>query len=184
MEIMLASTSPRRRMLLRKFWKIRCVRSRFPEKMLRTPEETVAANALGKAEEVATRYKGKIVVGADTVVYSGKILGKPKNKKEAEKILKKISGKWIKVYGGIAVVKDQLKEVKVVVTKVKMKRMGKKDIKNYIATGEPLDKAGAFGAQGIGALLIERIEGDYFNVVGISLFTLNEMLNKFKKKER
>jgi len=122
------------------------------------------------------------MIAADTVVIlNGKILGKPKNKKEAARMLRNLSGKEHKVITGVAVVNAKTKKLlqDVVITKVKFRRLDRDLIEKYVASGKPLDKAGAYGIQGKGALLVESIEGDYFNVVGLPLNALNQLLEKF-----
>ena len=107
------------------------------------------------------------------------MLGKPENKEEAEKMLSSLSGKEHLVKTGCAVISE--KEIKTfsVKTYVKFKSLTKKEIKDYIATGEPMDKAGAYGIQGRGALFVEKINGDYYNVVGLPVEKLNIVLNSF-----
>jgi len=135
--------------------------------------------ALSKARDIARKVKEGIVIGADTVVvYGGKILGKPRDEADAEKMLRKLSGRKHEVMTGLAIVDvDQNEEaVECVKTKVKFRKLSSGEIKEYVATGEPLDKAGAYGVQGKGAALVESIEGCYYNVVGLPLAKLVEML--------
>lgn len=110
-----------------------------------------------------------------------RILGKPKNKKEVKRTLKDLSGKEHRVITGLAVIDAKTKKIiqDVVITKVKFRKLSNELIEKYIASGEPLDKAGAYGIQGKGSLLIESIQGDYFNVVGLPLNVLNQLLEKF-----
>jgi septum formation protein len=135
-----------------------------------------------KALDVASKISDGIVIAADTdVVLNGKILGKPKDKKEAREMLKNLSGKEHQVITGLAVVDAKSKRIlqDIVITAVKFRKFDKNLIEKYIASGEPLDKAGAYGIQGKGALLVESIKGDYFNVVGLPLNALNQLLEKF-----
>lgn len=136
-----------------------------------------------KAENVAKKVRDSIILGADTiVVLNGEILGKPKDSEEAFKMLKKLSGKEHKVYTGISLVDK--KEGKTLsgyqLTKVKFNQLKDKEIKDYIDTGEPLDKAGAYGIQGMGNFLVEKIEGDLDNVIGLPLRKLEELLIKIR----
>lgn len=143
------------------------------------PEALVKGLALSKARDVARKVKEGIVIGADTVVvYEGKILGKPSDEADAEKMLRKLSGREHEVITGLAIVDVDRNEeaVECVKTKVKFRRLSPEEIKEYVATGEPLDKAGAYGVQGKGAALVESIEGCYYNVVGLPLAKLVEML--------
>ena len=146
------------------------------------PVKTVKHNALSKALSAAKSLSGGIVIGADTVVVCKKrILGKPETNENAIKMLNLISGHHVEVMTGIAVVDigTGKKRVDVENTMVKIKKMNDKEIRDYVMTGEPLDKAGAFGIQGKGAVFIEGIIGDYFNVVGLPLFKLAKALKKF-----
>ena len=136
-----------------------------------------------KAESVAKRVRDSIILGADTiVVLDREILGKPKDSDEAFKMLKKLSGKEHKVYTGISLVdKDKGRVLSgYQLTKVKFNQLKDKEIKDYIDTGEPLDKAGAYGIQGMGNFLVEKIEGDLDNVIGLPLRKLEELLIKIR----
>ncbi|HHX17612.1 MAG TPA: septum formation inhibitor Maf [Clostridium sp.] len=122
-----------------------------------------------------------LVIGADTIVEKEKILGKPKNSKEAFEMLKYIQGSWHKVMTGIAVI--DVATMKGIsdfeITDVKMKELTDSTIKAYVDTKEPLDKAGAYGIQGLGSIFVEKINGCYFNVVGLPLSKLDTVLKKF-----
>ena len=136
-----------------------------------------------KAESVAKRVGDSIILGADTiVVLDGEILGKPKDSDEAFKMLKKLSGMEHKVYTGISLVdKDKGRVLSgYQLTKVKFNQLKDKEMKDYIDTGEPLDKAGAYGIQGMGNFLVEKIEGDLDNVIGLPLRKLEELLIKIR----
>lgn len=151
-----------------------------------SPEHIVETLALRKAMSVAkqllhTQTEG-IVVGSDTiVVLDGRPLGKPSDRMDAFRMLKSLQGREHLVYTGVACVElpGEKRLVRHRVTKVRMKPMSARQIDSYIATGEPMDKAGAYAIQGIGATLIDRIEGDYFNVVGLPLSLLSDMLEEF-----
>ncbi|MBU1149175.1 septum formation inhibitor Maf [Patescibacteria group bacterium] len=183
--IILASSSPRRKQLLKQLGlDFEVVPSKYQEDMsLRlAPDRLVKKFARGKGLEVASRQPKGIVISADTVISLGdKVLGKPHTEAVAKKTLRKISNKTINIITGYSVIDCQSKKIvtKSVITKVKIKKLTNQEINNYVKTKEPLDKAGAFGIQGLGALLVTRIEGDYFNVVGLPLYDLVKTLNKF-----
>jgi len=183
--IVLASGSPARENLLRQIGlPFKAIPSKIPELRRKpaTPEERVQLLALEKAKHVASRIRHGLVIGADTVVaHKEKVIGKPRNLTEARKILKELSGSTHDVITGIAIVDAETSRnsVDYVKTSVKMRRLTKKEIEAYLATGEPLGRAGAYAVQGKGATLIERIEGCYYNVVGLPLPRLADMLKKF-----
>ena len=144
-------------------------------------KDLVMTLALGKAKAVADKFKKGIVIGADTfVVYGGKRIGKPKDKNDARKMLRLLSGKTMKIYSGLAVIDVQNKKelLDCEVALVKMSKLSNKEIDDYIKTGEPLDKAGAFAVQGIGDVFIEKISGCYSSVVGLPLRSLYKNLKK------
>jgi septum formation protein len=187
-EIILASNSPRRRELLKSLgvdFKIFPIEVEEIEgKKGISPVELVKKNALMKAQNAAELCQNEynLIISADTiVVLDGEIIGKPKDEKDAIRILKKLRGKYHYVFTGIAVwaTPENVHYVSSVRSKVKMRDYSDKEIERYVATGEPIDKAGAYGIQGKGALLIEKIEGDYYNIVGLPLVRLNYLLNKF-----
>lgn len=140
-----------------------------------------------KADDVGQREKGRaLIIAADTIVLMGKkIIGKPTNKKEAEKILRLLSGKTHKVITGVCILKmpERIPFKFSVLTDVTMVRMQDKDIRWYIKTGEPMDKAGAYGIQGIGGLFVKKINGSYTNVVGLPLPELLMALKKLNAIE-
>ena len=143
--------------------------------------QLVKRNALEKARDVAARVKGGIIIGADTIVVQGKdIFGKPKNLKDAHRMLKRLSAKPQWLYTGIAVIdKDKKKTLlDYEKTKVYMDKLSDKEIENYFKQVSPLDKAGSFDIQGKGAFFISRIEGCFYNVVGLPLRKLYRMLRK------
>ncbi len=187
MKIILASGSPRRRELLDQIGANYEVRpSKADETITGTiPEEIVKELALRKGREVASYYNEEVVVlSADTVVASeGKILGKPKDDKEAKEMIEKLQGKSHEVYTGVAIIiklqkREQIK-VFAVETKVKVAVMSETEIEQYIRTGEHKDKAGAYAIQGKFAPYIEGIEGDYYNVVG---FPISKICGELKKE--
>lgn len=143
-------------------------------------ELVCAYNALGKAGAAAA-VKGDVppVIGADTiVVLKDRILGKPRDRQEAVQMLTTLSGRLHKVKTAAAVFYNGRRMVEAVTTEVKFRRLTDREIERYVATGEPLDKAGAYGIQGKGSLLAEGIRGSYDNVVGLPLTTVYLMLQK------
>jgi septum formation protein len=146
------------------------------------PETVACRLARAKAEEVAARVGRGLVIGADTtVVCDGIAYGKPRDAEEARAILLRLAGRTHQVITGVAVVEAETgrAEVAVAVTQVRMRAFDAAEAAAYVATGEPLDKAGAYAIQGRGALLVEGIEGDYSNVVGLPLIMLATLLRRF-----
>lgn len=181
MIIVLASASPRRRALLSHFTTDFTVDPAVgpedpPE--VASPEETVKALASAKAAEVAARHPDDLVIAADTIVeLDGIILGKPSDPDDACRMLRALSGREHRVYTGVAVIGAGGKSLcQAEKTRVFFRDMTDEEIRAYVASGEPLDKAGAYGYQGLAGLFVERIEGDYFNVVGLPLCRLGRML--------
>lgn len=183
-QVILASSSPRRKKLLSPIIKnLKIVPSSFIENNSEKiyPKKLAEKQAIGKARDVAKKFKSGIVIGADAfVVLDGEILGKPKGKKDAFDMLKKQNGKWTNVISGVAVIDiDNSKEyVEHEITKVKMNDMNDDEIWRYIKTKDPLDKAGSFGMQDKGAVFVEKINGCYSNVVGLPLPRLRKILKK------
>lgn len=138
--------------------------------------------ALAKASEVAANaLPGELVLAADTIVWlEGAVLNKPRDTKEAEELLSRLSGREHRVYTGVALVRAGEGRVETLheITRVRFYPLEASEIAAYVRSGEPLDKAGAYGAQGLGSLLIERIEGDYFNVVGLPVSRVHRLLKK------
>ena len=178
MEIILASASPRRREILSNAgieFKV-CAADIDESTEKSAPHEAVLDIAVRKAEAAAKHTDG-IIIAADTLVaLGGKILGKPQSKDDAYKMLKALSGTGHEVYTGVCVICGDKKDSFYEKTKVFFREMPDAFIKDYIATGEPLDKAGAYAIQGRAAAFITRIEGDYLNVVGLPLARLCELL--------
>ena len=174
----LASASPRRRELLKQIGVTFEVMPAKGEEVIteRQPEQVVKELSRQKAEEIAAGIQGEhvIILGADTVVaYDGKILGKPKDETDARRMLSMLCGNTHSVYTGVTVIvlKDGESQIHSFYeeTKVTMYPMTDAQIFAYIQTKEPMDKAGAYGIQGKGAVFIEKIDGDYNNVVGLPL---------------
>ena len=182
MDIILASKSPRRREILENT-KVRfsIKESQIDEiiKADESPKETVMRLAYEKALDVANNNKESLVIGADTiVVINNKILGKPKNEKEAYEMIKLLSGKTHYVITGFALINLSLdkKVIDCEVSQVTFKELSDECIKDYINTKESLDKAGAYGIQGYGGLLVKNIQGDYFNIVGLPISKISDCL--------
>jgi len=175
--VILASKSPRRRELLKNICDFQ-VREALcdencsetdPEKLVRILSERKASAVSASAEDV--------VIGADTVVaVDGMILGKPKSAEDAKKMLSALSGKTHQVFTGVTVIRGDKKVIFSECTHVTFYPLGEQIIDDYIATNEPFDKAGAYGIQGRGCLLVEKIDGDYFNVVGLPVARLYRTL--------
>jgi len=182
-ELILASVSPRRRELLRMLGvPFRIVESGVEEEGTSVdPVAHVLSLSQRKALAVAERVREGLVIGVDTVVVlDGEILGKPSGPEEAKAMLRRLSGRVHRVYSGVTVVRAE--DGKVLsdyrCTEVRMRRISPGDIGAYVATGEPLDKAGAYAIQGKGAIFVEEIRGCFYNVVGLPLCALMDILTK------
>ena len=178
--IILASSSPRRRELLTMIgldYRIETSGEEEVQPHGLPPAEYVKTLALQKAQPVAYLHPQDCVIGADTIVYlEGDILGKPHYPEIAKAYLTRMQGKEHVVYTGVAVVKDGKADVRHCETRVTFAPMTEVEIDAYVATGEPLDKAGAYGVQGPGGVFVDRVEGNYFNVIGLPLPMLYRML--------
>ena len=178
--LVLASASPRRQELIRLIDEdiIICPSDADESFSADTPAESVPEIlAVRKAAEVAKKYPNDTVIGSDTsVIIDNEILGKPKDKDDAVRMLKLLSGKTHKVITGCAIFKDGKSVSFSETTEVTFYPLSDSDIEAYIVTNEPFDKAGAYGIQGKGSLLIKGINGDYFNVVGLPVAKLNKVL--------
>lgn len=182
MDLILASQSPRRREIL-DFMGLsyRTEVCTEPERIAKglTVPETVMHIAKQKAEFALRLHPDACVIGADTIVYlDGEIIGKPKSPEDAAQTLRRMQGRSHIVYTGLAVLKENYSDVRYAATKVRFRPMSEKEILWYVSTGEPLDKAGSYGVQGLGSVFVESIEGNYFNVVGLPSPILYEMLIK------
>ena len=182
MSLILASASPRRRELLTMLgldFKVIPAVGEEIQAEGRAPGETVCAISRAKAEEIEKKsVSGDMIIAADTVVYlDGEILGKPRDKEDAFRMLKRLSGRAHEVYTGVTVLADGGRTSEYERTLVYFRELSDREIHAYIATGEPMDKAGAYGAQGLGSLLVERIDGDFFNVMGLPLCRLSKILS-------
>ncbi len=182
MDIILASGSPRRKEILANTkLKFKVITSDIDETVLENekPVQLVLRLALEKCMDVASKYSKDLVIGADTiVVLDNTILGKPKNEDEAFKMLSMLSDREHQVITGISIINldNNKKIIDYVISNVKFKKLTEQDIRDYISTNEYKDKAGAYGIQGYGALLVEEIRGDYFNIVGLPISRLGDIL--------
>jgi septum formation protein len=182
----LASGSPRRKELLEQIglkFTVDPAGTREDIDFSLEPHELARKLSLEKVQAVAARHRNAIVIGADTFgVFEGKIIGKPHSETEAAEMLQTLNGKSHQVITGFSIVdtaggKTVSRSVK---TTVYLRKLTAEEIDAYVKTKEPLDKAGAYAIQGLGALLVEKIEGDYFNVVGLPLSALAEALKEFE----
>ena len=188
-EIILASASPRRAALLRQIGlPFRVHPSALDENGVgpgpdgEDPEVRACRLARAKAEDVAARLGRGLIIGADTIVVCEGIgFGKPRDGQEAREFLRRLAGRIHQVITGVAVTEAETgrAEVAAATTIVRMRAFDPVEAAAYVATGEPLDKAGAYAIQGRGALLVEGIEGDYSTVVGLPLPTLAMLLRRF-----
>ena len=183
-KIVLASSSPRRKELLETVGiKFEVINPSAEETVIRdeTPEEFALRVSIEKASSVSRRLKeDRVVVGADTiVVMDGEILGKPSDEAEAALMLNKISGREHRVLTAFSILRpqDEVLHSEIVATRVRVKPLAAHEIEGYIKTGEPMDKAGAYGIQGVGSFMVREIEGSYTNVVGLPLV---ELLQAFR----
>lgn len=185
-KIVLASASPRRAEILQSVgWEFEKQVANIDEteRVGESPEEYVLRLAQEKAEAVAQKYDEGLILGADTtVVIDEQIIGKPRDLQEARKMLKMLSGKWHQVLTAVALVKKTQKAQQVFTaverTSVKFAELSDEEIEFLVQNGEPLDKAGAYAVQAQAALFIERIEGDYWNVVGLPIHLIYELTKK------
>ena len=178
--VILASASPRRRELLNLVGISHEVRPANIDETIRpreTPRRHAERLAREKASAVATRDPNLITIGADTiVVVNRKILGKPANAAQAAAMLKQLSGREHTVITAVAVSRGKKLRSAVEEVRVRFRTLRASEIDAYIATGEPMDKAGAYGIQGYGATIVECVDGDYFSVMGLSLVRLVGLL--------
>lgn len=183
MNVILASASPRRKELLGyvvpQFEIIPAdVDETLPEYI--SAEECAEFLAVKKAEHISALYPESVVIGSDTVVIvDGEILGKPAGEEDAYRMLKKLSGKIHTVVTGVCISKGEKKRSFSESTEVEFYPLSDKEIRDYIATGDPMDKAGAYGIQGEGCILIKGIKGDFFTVMGLPAARLKRELSAF-----
>ena len=184
-KIILASASPRRREILGiTGLKFSVDASEYEEDMELglKPHQLARFLSAEKAKAIASKYPNALLIAADTfIVFKDKLLGKPHTSEEARRMLVLLNGKAHSVITGFTILdtKTKKKLSRSVETKVYFRKMTGQEIESYVRTGEPLDKAGAYAIQGIGAVIVKKIDGDYLNVVGLPLNSLIEALKKF-----
>lgn len=184
-KIILASASPRRKDILKiTGLNFAVCTSDYEEEInlpLR-PRELARFLSRKKAEAVAHKYKNAVIIAADTfIVFKNRLLGKPRTDKEAEKMLGMLNGKMHSVITGFTIIDTANNKIlsRSLETKVYFKKLGVEEISAYVSSKEPLNKAGAYAIQGLGAVFIKKIAGDFFNVMGLPLCALTESLKKF-----
>lgn len=187
-KLILASTSPRRAEILRTVgWPFESCPVDIDETRRQDEEAAVYVKRLAKEKAqaaAAVRVAGSTIIGADTVVViDEEILGKPSDEVDARRMLRQLSGQWHQVLTGIALVNGAPSEIKVALqtTEVKFAAMSEEEIDWYVSSGEPMDKAGAYAIQGLGARFIEGIRGDYFNIVGLPVRLLFELWTRARQ---
>ena len=184
MKLILASQSPRRRDLLGQMGlEFTVVSPQIDEDAFTDPDPAALVRTLSREKALAVaraQAEDALVIAADTVVVlDGQALGKPRDQAEAEAMLAALSGRSHAVYTGVTVCRGDRAATEAECTEVTFRALTAEEIRRYMATGEPMDKAGAYGIQGLGALLVEGIRGDYFNVVGLPVCLLGRMLADF-----
>lgn len=182
--LILASASPRRSKLLKDAGLTFTVIKSDIEEVINhelSPEEIVVELALQKAKSVFSTHPKDTVIAADTiVVFNKKILGKPKDEADAYRMLKLLSNETHCVYTGVCILKENIKKTFYTKSEVTMKNLSDLEIKQYIATKEPMDKAGAYGIQGDGGQLVDHFSGDFFTIVGLPLKDVLQALQEIK----
>ena len=183
--ILLASASPRRKELLEQLGlRFEVEPSDYEEDIVpgSEPHEMAKKLSLGKARAAARKHRKALIIAADTLVVLGdRVFGKPHTNAEAREMLCALNGKPHLVITGFTVLDTETGKVvsRSVETRVNMRKLTLEEIESYVRTKEPLDKAGGYAIQGLGAVLVDRIEGDYCNVVGLPLSALAESLREF-----
>jgi septum formation protein len=183
--VVLASGSPRRRELLGQIgiaeFEVLPAKGEETAPEGLTPAELVEHLAAQKASEIAAQRPDALVIGADTVVVlDGTVLGKPHDEADAKRMLSALSGRSHEVYTGLAVISNGKIYRHAERTEVAFRALTEEEIAAYVATGEPMDKAGAYGIQGKACVFIRGIQGDYYNVVGLPVCALHELLKQVK----
>jgi septum formation protein len=179
MKIILASSSPRRIELLKRLnLNFKTIPAEIDENIdEKEPINHVLTLAELKAKEVFKKSeKGQVIIAADTIVYYKQIIGKPKDYNDAFKMLKTLSGKWHSVYTGVFILFPNEAVSFYEKTDVKFKRLSDELIEFYLSSGEAFDKAGAYAIQGLGSILVEKISGDFYNVMGLPISKLWDLL--------
>jgi septum formation protein len=184
--LILASSSPRRAELLTAAgipFEVVTVDVDESMQKLEPPGEHVRRLARQKAEAALAVHPDRLVLGADTIVLvSGDMMGKPADRDDAVRMLRSLSGREHEVMTGVALVSTRKAVVEVARTRVWMNPLSAREIADYVASGEPLDKAGAYGIQGLGAKFIDRIQGSYSNVVGLPVALVYRLLKGYPEK--
>lgn len=181
MEVILASQSPRRRELMGLFRRPFIVRvADIDEQMDETKPASQEVARVSRLKALAVeREREDVVIAADTIVVcQGKILGKPHSKEEAVQMLQLLSGRDHQVMTGMTVLRGEAMETVTEITDIHFRTLSEKEIRSYVATGEPMDKAGAYGIQGGAALFAEKMVGDYYNVMGLPVCRLGQILRQ------
>ena len=184
MRVILASGSPRRKELLEmlKVENLEIIPAKGEEKNHPelSPDALVCELSRCKAAEIAPVHEpDTVTIGADTiVVLDGEVLGKPRDEEDAARMLRSLSGRSHTVYTGVTVIRGETVISRAERTEVRFRPLTEEEISRYIATGEPMDKAGAYGAQGYASLFVEGLQGDFFNVMGLPLCLLGIMLKE------
>ena len=184
MQIILASQSPRRRELLERMgishFDIIPAKGEERAQPGLTPERLVEELSRQKAAEIAAAHPDALIIAADTVVaVDGTVLGKPHDRDDAVRMLQTLSGREHTVYSGLTVCWQGRSVTQHEATAVRFRPLSQDDIHHYVSTGEPMDKAGSYGIQGYGCTLVEGISGDYYNVVGLPVCRLSQILSGF-----
>lgn len=183
--IILASMSPRRKALLEILGiPFTIVVSDFEEELTnnKNPQQLVEELSLGKAKAVCQKETNAIIIAADTIVVcNNQVLGKPKSKDDAKRMLQLLSNTTHQIITGMTIMDTDTKQTltRSETARVFMRQITEEEIDTYISTGEPLDKAGAYGIQEKGAIFVKKVEGDFFNIVGLPLYTLAQSLKQF-----
>lgn len=186
MEVILASQSPRRKALMELFHiPFRVLAADIDETMDPKQDPAVQTAQVSLAKALATPHAPEdIVIAADTIVVcDGQILGKPKDEADAQRMLRLLSGRTHQVMTGLAVLYPGGQQVETQITQIHFRELTDREILAYIRTGEPMDKAGAYGIQGGAALFAEKLVGDYFNVVGLPVCRLGQLLRELEESK-
>ncbi|MBR3588667.1 MAG: septum formation inhibitor Maf [Clostridia bacterium] len=182
-KIILASSSPRRRELISLITDNFEIHTRDVDETIEegtSPEDAVMLLSLKKAKAVSDLFRGRTVIGADTiVVYDDVILGKPENRENAKEMLSALSGRTHQVLTGVTITDGEKTDTFFVSSEVTFFDLTEDEISAYVQSGEPDDKAGAYAIQGKGSLFVEKINGDYFNIVGFPVSEVNRHLKAF-----
>ena len=184
MQIILASQSPRRRELLERMgishFDIIPAKGEERSDPNLTPAQLVEELSRQKAAEIAADHPDALIIAADTVVaVDGTVLGKPHDRDDSVRMLQTLSGREHTVYSGLTVCWQGRSVTQHEATAVRFRPLTQDDIHHYVSTGEPMDKAGSYGIQGYGCTLVEGISGDYYNVVGLPVCRLSQILSGF-----